>query len=191
MERALVALGLVLVCVCDWVGVYASSWVSFCLYVVSALCQCVIHESCDTDVTTSFEPSKKAKKLRQLMPRICPAKGSLGFKPMAINLEVGTRRIAHKATGQSCSVCSMRSTDPSKNKKTRWRCEYPAVRAISLAGFAGLPDINGLGQHFLLFIKNQRLRLEKSLLDPNYGYFSTKISDILKVFFLMQLGRDR
>ena len=142
-------------------------------------------------MSTSYEPSKTAKKLRQLTPRVCPSKASKGFKPMAITLETANRHIPSQAAQRSCSVCHIVRVYTSgldrlgltKPARTRWECEYPSVRALSLAGFASVPDIDGLGQHFLLFLKDKRLDLEALIVDPRYGYFSETTSKSLKVVF--------
>ena len=65
------------------------------------------------------------------------------------------------------------------------------MRALSLAGFASVPDIDGLGQHFLLFLKDKRLDLEALIMDPRYGYFSESTSKSLKVAFKMGMGKEK
>ena len=72
--------------------------------------------------------------------------------------------------------------------QTRFECQYPSVRALSLAGFTEVPDIVGLGQHFLLFVRANRDRLSELLLDNSYGYFSKEVAHDLKVFFPMHIG---
>ena len=72
--------------------------------------------------------------------------------------------------------------------QTRFECNYPSVRALSLAGFTEVPDIVGLGQHFLLFVRANRDRLSDLLLDDSYGYFSKTVAHNLKVFFSMHMG---
>ena len=99
---------------------------------------------------------------------------------MLVTLETGDRKIARQAAERSCSVCHILQADDTDDL-SRWSCEYPSLRALSLAGYSNVPDISGLGQHFLSFLKAARVDLELLLLDPNYGYFSKKTSDSLKV----------